>query len=475
MVYRITPQQITLNAVRFSQARMKNLAVLQEQISSGLRVARPSDDPGSIAPLLANRATINRIEIDVQNMQVARSKLNQSVSQLTSVTAALRRASDLGLAGVQSLEIERETLANEVDGILNSIVEAANASEGGRALYGGTNNDPRPFRVDSRDSEGRIQTVNYYGSDERARIVIGVNSSVDVNYVGSEVFRSDSRAKTVFVGDTGAVPGTGTDSGLGQGQLELRHTATVFGGASGLQPGTSTAQDTILGDHTLSVDAVQGTLRLDGGITIEFTPGDTNVRVVTDGDRVVHVDTSGLVAGFVGDITIQGQGTLSTDLGATQVPIDFSANQVVLNSVTGQVTNVDTRAVQKAGVEQVDYRGTPDVFQALVELRDELLNRRDLSPQEWADAMGRRIEEVQRVHDDLLDVIGEQSVSLENLDAVETRTEDLEVELKISLSDLESADIAEAAVRLQAEQTALQFTYAATTRLMDTSLLDFLR
>lgn len=475
MVYRITPQQIAQNSIRFSQARMKNLSVLQEQISSGLRIARPSDDPGSISPLLANRATVNRIEIDMQNMQAARSKLNQSVSQLTSVTAALRRASDLALEGVQSLDIERETLANEVDGILNSILEAANASEGGRALYGGTDNDPRPFRVDLRDSDGRIQAVSYHGSDERARIVVGVSTSVDVNYVGGDVFRDDSRGNTVFVGETGAVPGAGTDSGLGQGQLELRHTATVFGGASGLQPGTSTAQDTILGDHTLTIDAVQGTIRLDGGIAIDFTPGDTDVRVMTNGDLVVHVDTSTLAAGFIGNITVQGQGTLSTDLGATQIPIDFSDNQVVLNSVTGQVTNVDTRAVKKAGVEHVEYGGTTDVFQSLIELRNDLLNRRDLSPQEWTDAMDRRVEDVQRVYGFLLDVIGEQAVSLENLDAIEARSEDLQLELKISLADLEAADIAEAAVLLQSEQTALQFTYAATTRLMDTSLLDFLR
>ena len=76
--------------------------------------------------------------------------------------------------------------------------------------------------------------------------------------------------------------------------------------------------------------------------------------------------------------------------------------------------------------------------------------------------------------DSVLDAVAEQSVALENLDALEARTRDLQLETRRVISDIESADIAEVVVELQNTETMLQFTFAATVALMDQSLLDFL-
>jgi flagellin-like hook-associated protein FlgL len=88
--------------------------------------------------------------------------------------------------------------------------------------------------------------------------------------------------------------------------------------------------------------------------------------------------------------------------------------------------------------------------------------------------MARRLTDLDRVSDNILQVVGEQSVQLENLDALAHRAQDLQVTAQQNVSDNSAADMAQVAIRLQNEQLMLQFTYAAVSRLLQQSFLDFI-
>ena len=453
MLFRVTSQHLADSAIRYALAHNQNLARLQRQISTGLRIEKPSDDPTHFAPLLAKKASVERMDVDLRNLESVRSRLNQSVSQLLSAKEALSRASQLALEGIQALPSELDTLAMEVEGILESMLQIANTTDGTHPLFAGTSNALQPFHVVERNSQGEPQQVAYRGTLDRASTVVDVGVAVDMFYSGFEVFGTTRRESTVLLGDTGALPGSGTDSARGRGSLWVQHTNTLYTGGSGLQPGTSSAaDDTILGQHMLTVDGAQLTLSLDGGSAAAFTPGDTNVRVTSHAGAVVYVDTSSFVPGFSGDVSLEGQGTLSVDDGATQTALDFSANQMLVDSRTGQVTFLDTRQVHQTGTEPIEYPGTTDVFETLMELRDDLRNTRQLAPGQWQEAMQRRLGDVERVHDHLLTVIGQQSVSLENLDALQGRLETYQLEMQRAVAEVESVDATQAVLGLQNEQ-----------------------
>ncbi len=289
---------------------------------------------------------------------------------------------------------------------------------------------------------------------------------------------------TLFLGNTGAASGSGTDSGVGQGTLLVRHTATTYAAGSGVQVGTSSpAGDTVIGaagSHLLTIDdtsgtGASGTISLNGGPVISFSNTDTDLEVIGLSGEVVFVDTTSITAGFSGDIAMTADGSLSTDGGLTGAPIDFSANQLVIDSTTGAVTNVNSSGIFRVGSEQLEYSGTAGAFEALMELRNDLRNTRNLSPDDWHAAMSRHIEDLTRVHDHILNVVGEQSIALENLDALESRAQDLQLATKVIISELASTDISEAAIRLQAETNLLEFTFASSVGLLNTSLLDFIR
>ncbi len=474
MSFRITPHHLANETIRYSQSHNANLARLQRQISSGLRIEKPSDQPGVLSSLLANKASVLRIDVDIENITSSRSKLNQSVSQLVSAKEAFQRAKSLNLQGVQSYE-ERETFAQEIDGILELVVHIANTTDGGKPLYAGTSNTLEPFRIVGTDLEGRTTQVAYEGSEDRSSVVIGVRQSVETLYAGSEIFASMDRQATIFIGDTGVEPGPSVDSATGFGELEVTHTITTFGGASGLQPGASSiGGDTILGAHTLTVDEPNGTLALDGAPPVSFVAGDPDVRVEGINGAVVYVDTATLVGGFTGTISLQGDGTLSTDGGASTTAIDFTANQAVTHATTGDITYIDTSAVSVAGQELVEYSGTASAFEVLVNLRDDLLNTRGLTQSQWHDSIERHLGEIQRVHDHLLSVVSEQSATLENLDAFENQTEVYKLDTQHEIAEVESTDVPEAVVQFQAAQNSLQYTYAISLQLMNTNILDFL-
>lgn len=119
--------------------------------------------------------------------------------------------------------------------------------------------------------------------------------------------------------------------------------------------------------------------------------------------------------------------------------------------------------------------GRLNVFDVVRSLRDELRNRSEFESSAWGNQIDQRIAELDESSTHLLNVVGEQSVSLQRLDQLETRAEDLKLAAETLLSDTQSPDFAEAILQLQEEQNLLQFSLATVTRIFDLSVLDFLR
>jgi len=83
--------------------------------------------------------------------------------------------------------------------------------------------------------------------------------------------------------------------------------------ASGLRPGLSADKTNFRGNfhyHSLHVDGPQGTLQIDAGPLSSFKPLDPDVRVIDVDGSTLFVDVSGLVEGFVGEVTIGVKGRI---------------------------------------------------------------------------------------------------------------------------------------------------------------------
>jgi flagellar hook-associated protein 3 FlgL len=486
MDFRITPQVIVSRGIAYAQRNTAELANLQDQASSGKRLLRPSDDPIATVAVLANRAQSLRLDSYLSNIREARGGLDVSVSALQETSDILSQARQIAIEGSHATidAAAAQSLATEVDALLGRLINVSNTQNTGRYIFAGTAVQTAPFSVTARDNEGYVQSVTYGGSSERAQVTVSLNQTVGTFYTGSEVFQKRDRGATVFTGATGAAPGTGTDSATGQGTLLVSHTLTTYAAGSGVQAGVSSvAGDTILGPagaHTLTVNdtsgtGASGTISLDGGPAVAFSNSDTDLKVNGAAGQLVYVDTTAITAGFSGNLSITADGALSVDNGATSTAIDFSSNQTVTFGTSGAVTNVDSSNIRVTGSEHIDYGGSYDAFQLLIALRDDLRNTRGLTDAERSEQLSARLGEFDRVRNNVLQVLGQQSATLQSLESLEKRVQDIQLETTKQTSDLESADISQVVLSLQEHQNLLQLTLASTARLMSESLLDFLK
>lgn len=485
MELRVTQQVSIGRSMEVARQHSARLADLQEQVSTGKKLLKPSDNPLGSMALLGNNSQIARMDSQLAGISSARTNLNLSVSTLQDAAGVLSSAREIAIEGAQSGNgaTAMEALAQEVDALINRLLDDSNAQNGGRYIFGGTATNVPPFRVQS-SSNGQPTKIVYQGGAEPTQEVIGQSQTVSTLYPGNQIFQSRQRGVTTFTTNTGAAPGSGTDNATGQGTLTVTHTLTTYAPGSGITAGTSSAGgDTIIGpagSHRITISDTSGTgaggtVSLDGGPPVAFTNLDTNLKVSSPIGDVVYVNTTAITPAFNGNVNITADGTLSVDGGATQTPIDFSTNQVLTNSATAAITNVNSSGIRRTGSDNLDYSGTYDAFEILIALRDDLRNSRGMSSSAQAEAISGRVAELERVHQGVLDTVGQQSVSLQNLDALEKRIGDVKLEVQSQNADLESVDMSSAILELQNEENALKLTFAAAARVFDQSLLDFLK
>jgi flagellin-like hook-associated protein FlgL len=478
MGIRITQQQSISQSVRQAQLRQQQMANLQRQLATGLRVGKPTDDPGAWGVISANKVSVRRANTDLENISTVRQRLNQSTASLTEAGNLLVRARELALSGEQSQE--RETLALEVDGLIDGLLSIANSADAGIHLFSGTASDKVPFAVTDVDHHGRPIRIQYLGSEDESHVLVGPNSAVRMLASGSKIFQQSDRQDTTYLGSTGASAGAGTDNATRVGEVRVRHTGTSYG-AGNVAPGASSiGGDTIIGppgEHHLTIqdDPIKGrVVRLNDGAAVPFDGSSSDLQVRGAGGDVLWVDMTAVPSSFTGIVEITASGTLSVDGGASEVPIDFSNSQLVTHQTSGAVTVVDSSGIRRTGTDRVEYAGTAGAFESLMLLRDDLRRADEWSTPEFSSIMAARISDITRAHSQILDFVGEQSVELANVERLETRTRELQLVTEQATIELESADMADVITRLQNEQNHLQYIYAATANLFQTNILDFL-
>lgn len=485
MYFRATSQTSTNQAIRYVTNHSNNIVNFQRQISSGLKLHRSSDDPVAFHQVTSLRTQLQQLESDAYSIVDAETKLNTSVSNIQQAHSLVVRAKTLAQQGIQSTsQAERNALAVEVEGLLTSIKDISKAQSAGSFLYGGARSNQQPFEFGQPLVEGAVIQAEYQGAHGNSAAFIGTSVSIETFYAGDQIFGNSERGELIVLGDTGAKNGAGTDSIIGRANLIVEHTLTTYAGTSGVAAGSSSvANDTVLGpagDNQLTINDTSGTgsfgtVVLNNGAEVNWTNSDTDLQVIADDGREVHLDMSSISAGFSGTVSITSEGTLSVDGGLTQTAIDFSASQTLVDSSTGRQTHIDSSGITRSGTDYLEFPGTANVFQSLHELASDLRNTRGLDSQAYSAALDRRLGELDGLADHMLVTVGQQSASLQALDELEIRVQNLQLEVETQVNNFQATDIPETVLRLQNEQSLLEFTYSVTAQIASTSLLDFLR
>ena len=136
------------SALRNISARQAELSALQENVTSGKRVVRASDDPTSAG--IAERALtrMSRIATDQRALASQVGAIKQAESTLGDVTDALKRFRNLAVSagdGTYS-SAQRKTIAQEMQGLRDHIFTLANSkNSNGLPLFNALGSALQPF------------------------------------------------------------------------------------------------------------------------------------------------------------------------------------------------------------------------------------------------------------------------------------------------------------------------------------------
>lgn len=264
-----TLNSIYNNSVIALNTHARELLALQEQVSSGSRINRASDEPSSAYRVLNLNSQQRSIENYMDNLSAVSDVLEFASTAIDDIKAALADAKTLlgdvtgGTGGGVGVNVTVEGLNDAID----RIVAAVNMKHSGRYIFGGTDTSTQPFAVTRVD--GEVTSVTYQGSANSREVEVAPGIDASSYYVGSELFQSDSRGEPVFTGQTGAAAGTGTSSVTGDVWLTVTHDGSNY------------------------------RLSIDGGLTeIVVPPGGDANQMVTDSrtGKVLYVDTTGINA-----------------------------------------------------------------------------------------------------------------------------------------------------------------------------------
>lgn len=449
----------------------------QEQLSSSKRILRPSDDPvGTSASLALNRqlGDVNRFRAAVSSGKPA---LDASMAALDDAGQVISEARTLVLQGLSGTlnAADRRALGQQVAHLKERLLELANTSFDDRFVFAGTSNDTQPFVESGDDGERR---VTYRGDSTERRIAIGPGVDVPMLVPGSEIFARQQATGVTYAGLTGIAAGATADEGEGSDTIVVRHDATSATLGSGLALVDGGAHDTVLGDRTLTIDATAGTVRLGNGEAFAIPSASSehvsDFVVRDEHGAELHLDFSGF-DGTDSAGTVSGAGSISLD-GTTFTALDFANADLELTDSARNITlHVDTRGIVRAGSELATFSGTVNAFDVLQGIADDLNNIDGLDTAGVQDRLNARLAELDRNYDNVQASLGVVGARSQRLSQTDSRLQDLDLSVRGMLSDVEDADLSSVVLEMTKADQTLQLTQAAGARLLQNSLLNYLR
>lgn len=201
-----------LNDILSSQAKYNELS---QQSSSGLKVAKPSDDPSSAKSILDMNAKLVQLKGYLTNMSTTQTELDTQDGVLASLTNLIQEASDLATQAANGTysQTDLNMMKTQVDYVLDSVLDLANTQYNGNYIFSGANTSTQTYTVDAAGSinyNGTLSTDNY---QRYVQIADGV--SVAINATGDQVFGSYDATTDTGTGIIGTLKALSNAMGAG--------------------------------------------------------------------------------------------------------------------------------------------------------------------------------------------------------------------------------------------------------------------
>ncbi len=195
MSMRLSSSQMYQQSVNIMLEQQAKLTEVDQQIASGKRILKPSDDPSATVQILNLNTEVLKLEQYSSNIDAARTQLSQTEEVLQQSGNVLQRARELMLqANNDTLDSNnRKAIAGELSALKAQLVALANTRDAtGEYVFAGFQVGTQPF-----SEEGK--SVVYAGDRAQRMTQVGSGIQMAVRDNGHEVFRNIRTGNGQFV------------------------------------------------------------------------------------------------------------------------------------------------------------------------------------------------------------------------------------------------------------------------------------
>ena len=407
---RVSTLQVYTQGLQAFGTQQSKMAVLQKQISTGIRITKPSDDPAASSRILELNQSI---ELNLQyqvNINLATQRLSLEDTVLQNVGNALHRIKELAIQGNSGTQdiTSRNAIADELDERYEQLISLSNTIDSNNDyLFAGYQSSSTPF---TKNITGSISHVDFNGDEGERSTQISEARQLNVDTSGKEVFMRVESATA------------------------LNELADPVNAGSGI---------------LAPAHVYDASVYVAGEYQIQFTTPTT----------YDVIDVAGVVGPPSGTGT-PGQ-TISTGAYVDSENIDFEG---IRTSITGTPAAGDVFTISPGRFQ--------DIFSIVSTLSESL--RSSANNNQLSANLAEAIQDIDNGSSTILDARTQIGGRLNALDAQRDDNEALIVVTQETIGTLRDTDLAEAISQLTLEQTTLDAAQAVFARITRSSLFNFL-
>jgi len=504
-MYRVTNGMLYNNALINSFRQNEGMLKAQEQISSGKRVNRPSDDPIAIGEIMTYNTRIDRNSQYLANAQKAETSMNTADSNVGSILEFGSRVRELvvGQLSASSDAQTRNITAKEVKALRDEAITIGNMQIGNSYIYGGRNTDSVAINANGL----------YTGDSTRRTTEVDQNASVDMAVLGSDFLASDlnpqlnaNTAMASLRGGAGITSGTFTitDRAGTTGIVNITAGMTVGNIISAINGASANVTASIAGDGKgITITDNTAMASITGSLAITDTTNNAAKQLGIEGTKAVQylvgsdLNPSATATTLLSDLK-GGSGYTPSDVlivnGATSATVSFSTattlgdiitainnsgtnTTAAMNAngsgitVTSNSTSTVAYAQDVSGGDTADFLGMGGGRNFLGTLAKVQLamERNDTS------ALAGLLTNMESVINNAGSVRGEVGAQVNRITSTVARVEESNFNSTTLRSSAQDADMVKAATDLAMLQVAYQATIKSSASIIQPTLLDFIR
>jgi flagellar hook-associated protein 3 FlgL len=192
---RVSNQQRLINHQQYIASAQVRMDRIQQELATGKKIQRASDDPAGSALALQHRKNIAFEGQMRRNIDGGLAFMNVTESALDGATQALQRARELTIqASNDTLSPEqRSAVALEIGQLIEQVGQMANTKFGDAYVFSGHQTDTAAYTLDVGAG-----TVTYNGDDSARMRRISHNDQAAVNLPGSAAFGDGGSPAAIF-------------------------------------------------------------------------------------------------------------------------------------------------------------------------------------------------------------------------------------------------------------------------------------